>query len=185
MEFYFHRKRGRPSLGGSLSMVAVYQVRELTKVYKKGKKSENKANDAISFDIQEGEIFGILGPNGAGKSTLVHQLVGLVSPTSGTIKLFGMDVVKCPWIVADYVAFQPQLLEALAGLYPEEALMITARLRGLSAAHARKDCNVLIEEFGLKASGKKMIRHLSVGQRHLLNLAITFIGDRPIMIFDE
>lgn len=84
-------------------MVVVYRIDKLTKIYAKATK---KANDAITFDIQQGEIFGLLGPNGAGKSTLVNQITGLVEPTAGTIRLFGMDVIKTPTIIADYVALQ-------------------------------------------------------------------------------
>ena len=71
-------------------MDLVYEVSNLRKEYKQGSVI---ANDNLSFDIYPGEIFGLLGPNGAGKTTLVRQLVGLLKPTSGAIRLFGSDIV--------------------------------------------------------------------------------------------
>lgn len=163
-------------------MAIAYHIENLTKVYKKSSKT---ANDAISLEIFEGEIFGLLGPNGAGKSTLVNQLAGLVRPTSGNISLFRMDVVKRPQIIPHYVALHPQYSAALADLYPEEALLFTAQLRGASLAKARTQVRELTEELGLASLRKKRLRHLSGGQRQLVNLAVAMIEDRPIQIFDE
>jgi ABC-2 type transport system ATP-binding protein len=163
-------------------MAVAYRIDNLTKVYKKFAK---KANDGISLEIFEGEIFGLLGPNGAGKSTLVNQIAGLVRPTSGSIALFGMDAVKRPQIIPHYVALQPQQSVALADLYPEEALLFTAHLRGASAAQARAQVHTLTEELDLGSFSKKRLRFLSGGQRQLVNLAVAMINDRPIQIFDE
>ncbi len=163
-------------------MAAVYQVEQLTKIYKG---SNKKANDEISLSIQEGEIFGLLGPNGAGKSTLVNQMAGLVRPTSGSIRLFGMDVLKSPQLIPDYVALQAQNTLALKDLYPEEALLYTAQLQGMSSANARVRAKALSQELGIDAFGKKRIALLSGGQQKLVSLAVTFVGDRPIQIFDE
>jgi len=160
----------------------VYQVEQLTKVYKGGDK---RANDGLSFTIAEGEIFGLLGPNGAGKSTLVNQLAGLLSPTSGRIHLYGMDIVARPELVADYVSLQPQHSMALWDLYPEEAIAFTGRFRGLSAAEARRQTDQLMAELGLDKLRKTQTRRLSGGQKKLLTLAVAFVGSRPIMIFDE
>ncbi len=163
-------------------MVAVYQIEQLTKIYKG---SNKKANDEISLSIQEGEIFGLLGPNGAGKSTLVNQMAGLVRPTSGSIRLFGMDVLKSPQLIPDYVALQAQNTLALKDLYPEEALLYTAQLQGMNSANARIRAKALSQELGIDAFGKKRIALLSGGQQKLVSLAVTFVGNRPIQIFDE
>lgn len=163
-------------------MAIVYQIANLTKIYKG---SSKKANEEISLTINEGEIFGLLGPNGAGKSTLVNQIAGLVRPTSGAIQLYGMDVIKNPQIIPDYVSLQAQNTQALKDLYPEEALVYTARLQGMSHATACKQAHALIEELGIDAFRHMSIRRLSGGQQKLVNLAVTFVGDRPIQIFDE
>lgn len=163
-------------------MALVYHIEQVTKVYRG---SEQKANDRLTLPIEEGEIFGLLGPNGAGKSTLVNQITGITRPTSGTIKLFGIDVVKNPEIIPEYVALQPQHMSALRNLYPHEALHYTAKLRHMSEPVARRQTQALMEEFELEPLRKKLIGRLSGGQQKLVSLALTFIGDRPVQIFDE
>lgn len=163
-------------------MAVVYRIENLTKVYKN---SSKKANDDISLDIFEGEVFGLLGPNGAGKSTLINQMTGLVRPTSGHISLFGMDAIKRPQIIPHYVSLQPQFSVALADLYPEEALLFTAQLRGASSSVAHAQVRALIEELDLGGLRKKRLRFLSGGQRQLVNLALAMIEERPVQIFDE
>lgn len=163
-------------------MTIAYQIENVTKTYKK---SNVKANDALSFVIHEGEIFGLLGPNGAGKSTLVGQLAGLVRPTSGAISLFGQDVVRFPQIIAEYVALQQQSPSALLNLTAVEALQMTAQLRGCSSAVARQQASQMLEGFGLSGMEKRLMRKMSQGQMQLLNIALTLVGDRPVLIFDE
>ena len=163
-------------------MALVYSIEQLTKVYRG---STKLANDHLTLSVQEGEIFGLLGPNGAGKSTLVNQIAGITHPTSGSIQLFGIDVVKNPEVIPEYVALQPQHVYSLWDLYPQEALLYTAQLRHISEARARKQTQALMEELGLEPLRKKLIGRLSGGQQKLVSLALAFIGDRPVQIFDE
>ncbi|MXZ20801.1 MAG: ATP-binding cassette domain-containing protein, partial [Caldilineaceae bacterium SB0665_bin_25] len=79
---------------------SVYSVSRLTKLYP-GKNTP--ANDEISFDVQQGEIFGLLGDNGAGKSTLVKQMANLVRPTRGSVNLYGRPVQEEPLLVPRFV----------------------------------------------------------------------------------
>jgi ABC-type multidrug transport system ATPase subunit len=164
------------------TMSLVYQIEQVTKVYRRPAK---KANNRLTLSIQEGEIFGLLGPNGAGKSTLVNQLVGIIRPTSGSIHLFGIDVVKNPEVIPEYVALQPQRMSALINLYPQEALLYVAQMRHISETVARKQAQALEEELGLGRLRKKLIGSLSGGQQKLVSLALAFIGDLPVQIFDE
>lgn len=163
-------------------MALVFRAEHLTKVYKVG---GTRANDDLSFTIREGEIFGLLGPNGAGKSTLVNQLAGLLKPTSGAISLYGMDAVAQPDLVAEYVALQPQHSLALFDLYPEEAIYHTGRFRGLSHGDAKRQTDSLMGELGLEKMRGQQIRRLSGGQQKLITLGVAFVGNRPVMIFDE
>jgi ABC-type multidrug transport system ATPase subunit len=163
-------------------MPLLYRIENLTKIYRG---SDRRANDDLTFDIHEGEIFGLLGPNGAGKSTLVNQIAGLVSPTSGSVFLYGIDVLKRPELIPDYVSVQPQMAMALWDLYPDEAIYHTGRFRGLNAAEARRQTQDLMEELGITGLGRKQIRRLSGGQRRIVTLAVAFIGNLPVQIFDE
>ena len=112
-------------------------------------------------------------------------MTGLVRPTSGSIHLFGIDIVKQPHIIPEYVALQSQYPIALRDLYIEEALQYTGQLRGYTEADARRQTNSLIEEMGMGQMRRRLIRQLSGGQTRLLNLSLAFIGNRPIQIFDE
>ncbi len=145
----------------------------------------NKANDAISFEIREDEIFGLLGPNGAGKTTLVHQIAGLIRPTSGSIILFNRDVVKKPEQSAHLMALQPQHSMALRHLLPEEGLYYTGLLRGLKRPEALQQSTRLLDELDINEIRGKRVNLLSGGQKKLLSIAVTLIGNRPLLIFDE
>lgn len=167
---------------------AVYKVENLTKRYGKVKKNTNElppANDDINLDILQGEIFGLLGSNGAGKSTLIKQMVNLVAPTSGTIRLNDYNIAKKPEAVTRFVAYMPQQPQALLDLTAEEAIYFTGHLRGMSWGDAKADAKKLVTEWGLESIRKKAVRHLSGGQHRLVGLALTLIGNRPVMILDE
>src|SRR5262249_12830040 len=94
-------------------------------------------------------------------------------------------VVRRPQIIPQYLALQTQQGVALLDLYPQEALLSTAQLRGCAKQEAKTQTRVLMEEFRLGQFGKKVMRNLSGGQRRLVYLALTFVGERPIQIFDE
>lgn len=159
-----------------------FVIQDLVKIYPSG---STRANDGITLTIRQGEIFGLLGPNGSGKSTLVRQLAGLIRPTGGSIRLFGIDLVKEPHRASRYVAMQPQNIWLPAQSKPREILEITGRLRGMSAADARREADGLIQAFGLEPHLHKKMQMLSGGLRRLVAIAVTLIGNRPVVILDE
>lgn len=159
-----------------------YQVIDVTKVYRQGKV---RANDHINLEIHWGEIFGLLGPNGAGKTTLVKQLVGLLKPTEGIIRLAGHDILARPGIIPHYVAYQSQSRLALEDLTPQEAIYYTARLRGLHSRAAQQQTEVLLERLGLDDIRHRPIGRLSGGQQRLVQLGTTLVAERPILVLDE
>jgi ABC-2 type transport system ATP-binding protein len=161
---------------------AVFEVHELTKIYPG---SSVPANDAVTLEISGGEIFGLLGPNGAGKTTLVRQLAGLTRPTSGSIRLFGHDIVRSPGVVADYVALQPQRPSALLDLTASEAVRHTGRLRGLGRKAAAASAEAGLAALGIAELGPRRIRGMSGGEQRLVSLAVTLVADYPVLILDE
>lgn len=157
-----------------------YEVRNLHKVYRS---PEVVANDGISFVVEAGESFGLLGPNGAGKSTLVRQLVGLLTPTSGDIKLFGEPLHKRR--IGRTVAYLPQGAMTLGEFRVAEAIEWTGILRGCGAASARSQAQELIEVLELGGIRDRQLRKLSGGQRRLTQIGMTLVGHLPILILDE
>lgn len=160
----------------------VYDIQNLVKRYPG---QERPANDDITLQIEQGEIFGILGENGAGKSTLVRQMVNLVRSTSGSIHLFGHDIARHPHSVTLNVGFMPQDGRALNQLTVSEALYFTAHLRGRSREEARKERDMLIELWQIHALRNKTSTRLSGGEKRLLQIAVAMAGLPPVLILDE
>lgn len=160
----------------------VYDVQRLTKIYPG---QSQPANQEITLQIHQGEIFGMLGDNGAGKSTLVRQMANLLRSTSGSIHLLGQPIDRDPLYVPRHVGYMPQDGLALNNLTVSEALYFTTHLRGLSRSQARRECERLLEIWGIQDLRHKNNLHLSGGQRRLLLLAIAMAGSPPVLILDE
>jgi ABC-2 type transport system ATP-binding protein len=105
------------------------EVENLTKCF-----GDFCAVDHLSFSVGHGEVFGLLGPNGAGKSTLIRMMTTLVSPTSGTARINGFDVVRSPNDVRQSIGVIPQAMTSDLDLSAEENMAIFAKLYGLPRA---------------------------------------------------
>jgi ABC-type multidrug transport system ATPase subunit len=144
------------------------------------------ANHDVSFVTYPGEAFGLLGRNGAGKTTLVKQLVGLMTPTSGEIRLFGQPVDGSNGRqVASTVAYLPQGLPSLGDLRVREAIAWTAMLRGVDKKRAFSETDDLVEQLELGGLVKRQLRKLSGGQRRLVQIGMTLAGASSVIILDE
>jgi ABC-2 type transport system ATP-binding protein len=168
--------------GGGREVEIVYNVRDLVKVYPG---QTQPANENITLQIHQGEIFGLLGDNGAGKSTLVRQMVNLLRSTSGSIELFGRRIGRDPLHVPLNVGYMPQETHALNNLTVGEALYFTAHLRGLRRADALRERDALLDLWQMRDLCHQYSPRLSGGQRRLLRLAVAMVGSPPILILDE
>jgi ABC-2 type transport system ATP-binding protein len=162
----------------------VYSIQNLVKIYNHGN-YEILANDGITLDIPPGEIFGIFGPNGAGKTTLVRQMAGLIKPTSGSIRLNDMDVVKNPKTIPHHVAYFAQAPWILWSLKVWETIYFTGIFRGMSKKAAKEETEKLMLELGIHDIRDRLMEKLSGGQSKLLGIAAALIGLRSILILDE
>lgn len=158
------------------------EIDQVNKVYKKGKK---QANIDISFSIREGEILGLLGPNGAGKSTLIKQIVGLLAPTSGEVRYNGTNVLKQVKKVASEFGYYAQEPHALGALTAKEALLFTGILRGLAKKEAEKQTMELLERFSMADLAGRPLKKLSGGQKRMVGIGTTIIGDSRVLVLDE
>jgi len=154
------------------------EVRNLTKRF-----DDFLAVDNISFDIHEGEILGLLGPNGAGKTTTIHMLLGLVTPTSGSIRIFGLDLAKHREIILKQVNFSSTYISLPYSLTVEENLRVVARLYGLS--NVPQQIDDVIKKLDMQEIQGKLTRKLSSGQMSKLTLAKAVMTHPKVLLLDE
>ncbi|WP_342534110.1 ABC transporter ATP-binding protein [Lysinibacillus sp. FSL K6-0057] len=160
----------------------IYELENVTFYYKKGK---FKANDGISLTINKGEIIGLLGPNGAGKTTLIKQMIGQLAPTEGSVKFHNQEVSKNTKYVLRQTAYYSQETFALSFLKTWEAIYFTGRLKGLSKKESKQQTDDILLRLGMEAYRDKLLSKLSGGQRRLISLGTTLIGQASVMILDE
>jgi ABC-2 type transport system ATP-binding protein len=158
------------------------EVRDLEKRYEP---AGVQALAGVSFDVEEGEIFGYLGRNGAGKSTTVRILTTLLRPTAGRAVVGGFDVGSDPASVrqAIGVAMQEAALDEL--MTGREHLLLAARLAGLGKAAARDRAEELLEVFGLRAPADRVAARYSGGMRRRLDIAMAVVRRPDVLFLDE
>ena len=157
------------------------EVRNLNKRYKDGP----QANRDISLTVNWGEALGVLGPNGAGKTTLVRQITTELVPTSGEVRVRGIDAVADPDQAKARIGVVPQEARLFDGLSVHQHLRIFGVLRGLSRRDARQRTDELIEQLDLKAHRNVPSERLSGGLRRRLLVGIAMLAEPDVLILDE
>jgi ABC-2 type transport system ATP-binding protein len=144
-----------------------------------------RAVDGVDLEVQQGEIFGFLGPNGAGKSTTVRMLTTLLTPTSGSARVAGFDIVNQANDVRRSigVALQDAAIDPL--MTGSELLDLQAVLYGLPPAQVRARAAELLERVGLTAAAGRRVGTYSGGMRRRLDLALSLIHQPTVLFLDE
>jgi ABC-2 type transport system ATP-binding protein len=139
------------------------------------------AVDGLSFEVQEGEVFGILGPNGAGKSTTLAIITGLVKADTGTIQLLGFNLKR------NYKEAVKDLgvLVENPGFYGHLSAFKNLRLFGRFRERSRAEVQRVLGTVGLEAYAQKKVRTFSQGMRKRLGLANALLGRPKLLILDE
>ncbi len=163
----------------------VLDVDRLTKDYPVGfwRPRPYRALHDLSFAVAQGEVFGCLGPNGAGKSTTLKLLLGLVTPTSGTARLFGHPVSSVA--ARRRVGFLPENPVFYDYLTGEELLTYYGQLCGLRTADAAARGSRLLDRVGLGAERRMAIRRYSKGMVQRLGVAQALVHNPDLVILDE
>jgi ABC-2 type transport system ATP-binding protein len=158
----------------------VIQVQKLTHRY-----GDRLALSNISFEVREGEIFGLLGPNGGGKSTLFRILSTMMVPTDGRALIGGHDVERDPASVRRSVGvvFQTQSLDK--ALTVEENLRAQGHLHGLSGATLRGRMEAAMERLGLQDRRRDLVETLSGGLRRRVEIAKALLHKPKVLLMDE
>src|ERR687897_998359 len=144
--------------------------------------------NGISFDVKYGTVFGFLGPNGAGKTTTLKILTTLLSPTSGSVSIFGKDVLKKQSEIKRKIGVVLQNPSFEANLTVERALDLYGLLWGLHDSKVRKNkVNQILSTFDLESIRNSKNDELSIGQRRRVQLAREFMhdDDMDLLFLDE
>lgn len=158
----------------------VIELTNLTKMYGKF-----TAVDNLNLTIRKGEIFGLLGPNGAGKSTTILMMLGLTDPTSGIVKVCGINSTTDPIDVRKKVGYLPEDVGFYEDMTGPENLIYTAQLNGISKSEAQKKAEQLLGRVGLANEKDKKTGKYSRGMRQRLGLADVLIKNPEVIILDE
>lgn len=153
----------------------VVEIKNLTKYYGKSRGIVD-----VSFNIEEGEIFGFIGPNGAGKSTTIRTILALIHPTSGSAKIFGKDCIKDAPEIAREIGYLPSEV-----FYYDNMRVID--LLKYSASFYKKDCSKRIKELAdiLDLDLRKKIDDLSLGNKKKVGIVQGLLHEPKLIILDE
>jgi len=143
------------------------------------------AVNGISLNIKEGEIFGILGPNGAGKTTTINMLLGLITPTSGTIKVYGYDINRYPEVIKEKMGLMTQETVVDGDLTAQQNLEIFAELYGMSGKEKEKAIDYALREAELLDFRNVKAGSFSGGMQRRLNLVKSMMHSPKILVLDE
>jgi ABC-2 type transport system ATP-binding protein len=144
-----------------------------------------RAIDGLSFTVPRGEIFGLLGPNGAGKTTLLKILSTLLQPTSGRVRIEGVDAMAEPLEARRRIATVIQETAVEMFLTVRDNLLTFARFHAIEANEARRRADRVIELFGLGAEVERKVQDLSGGFRRRVQVAKVFLVNTPVLFLDE
>lgn len=155
--------------------MSIIEVNHLTKYYGKARGIED-----VSFNVEEGEIFGFIGPNGAGKSTTIRLFLGLIHPTSGEAKIFGKDCIQSGPEIRQDIGYLP------SEVFYYERMKVHDLLK-YSASFYNKDCSERIRELSdlMELELKRRIDDLSYGNRKKVGIVQGLLHSPKLLLLDE
>ncbi|MCR5752286.1 MAG: ABC transporter ATP-binding protein [Kiritimatiellae bacterium] len=142
-----------------------------------------KAVDGLSLSVRKGEVFGLLGPNGSGKSTTIKMILGLLSPSAGDVRLFGLPPRAIE--ARRKLGYLPELSYLHPFLTAKETLRYYAGLCGLKSAEAKERTTQLLEMVGLADVAGRPVGGFSKGMARRVSLASALVGRPELLVLDE
>ncbi len=160
--------------------MAFLSVSDIIKSY-----GDLKAVDGVSFEVNEGEIYGLLGPNGAGKTTSISVISGLIRANSGTVDIDGQAFWKNPVRAKRLMGVVPQEIALYEDLSGRENLLFWGRLAGMSKAAARQRADELLEALSLDSRGGDLVKKYSGGMKRRINMGCALMHQPRLLLLDE
>jgi ABC-2 type transport system ATP-binding protein len=161
--------------------VAAIEVEGLEKTYPKGV----RALDGLSFEVEEGIVFGLLGPNGAGKSTTVKILVTLSEPDAGRARVAGHDVARAPDAVRRSIGYVPQASGVDVHATGRENLFLQGKGQRVPQVELRRRVDELLATFGIGDFADRIVRTYSGGMKRRLDVALGLVHRPKVFFLDE
>ena len=153
----------------------IIETNRLTKTYGK-----SRGIDELELSVKEGDFFGFIGPNGAGKSTTIRTLLGLISPTKGSAKVLGHDIVTEKEAILKEVGYLPSEINFYSGMKVKDAIKYSASLRH---ARCQQKSEELCDRLGLDIT--KKVDELSLGNRKKVGIVCAIQHSPKLLILDE
>jgi ABC-2 type transport system ATP-binding protein len=142
-----------------------------------------KALDAVTLDVQRGEMFGLIGSDGAGKTTAIRLMCGLLHADAGTIRVLGHDPVKQHRALTERIGYLSQRFSLYGDLTIDENVAFFAEIHGVADYHARRD--QLLDMTQLTPFRRRLADKLSGGMKQKLALACTLVHEPELILLDE
>ncbi|CAE79969.1 ABC transporter ATP-binding protein [Bdellovibrio bacteriovorus] len=161
-------------------MILPLEITDLRKTYRGG---TVEAVKGMSFTVKPGEIFGLLGPNGAGKTTIISTITTLEKPSSGTVKVFGVDVAKDPMFTKRQIGVVHQEIINSGFFDVEEILTFHSGYYGLR--NNKERIHFLLEKLSLYEHRHKKVKQLSGGMKRRLMIAKALVHNPKLLLLDE
>lgn len=158
----------------------IVEVKNLVKKF-----DDNVAVNGISFTIEPGEVFGLLGPNGAGKSTTIRILTTLIPPTSGEVRVAGLDVRRDGGMLRQFLGYVPQSLSADGALTGYENLLIFAKLLRIPREERRERISDALSLLKIEDAADRLVQHYSGGMVRRLEIGQAILHHPQILVLDE
>ena len=160
--------------------MAALSIRELQKSF-----GDIKAVDGVSFDVQEGELYGLLGPNGAGKTTTISMMSGLIRPDGGQVRVLGKDFWSDPKTPQKQMGVVPQEIALYQELSARENLIFWGRLAGLPSKDSKQRSQELLETLALTDRAKDPVKSFSGGMMRRVNIGCALMHRPKLLVLDE
>ncbi len=169
-----------PAVAAPAVTAPAVTVERLTKVF-----GRFTAVDAVSFSIRGEEVFGFLGPNGAGKTTTIKMLAGLLTPSSGTGRVAGHDIMRETDAIKQRIGYMSQLFSLYSDLTVDENITFFSGLYGVPPARRTTRREWVLEMAGLTRMSRRLTAELALGWKQRLALGCAVLHEPPILFLDE